>query len=299
MTLSSAAAICRPSHWLKNVFVILPLVFSFSFLDPVKIFQSAAAFLLFSLASSGIYIINDLRDIPYDRRHSVKKRRPLAAGSVSPREAVIIAGGLLLFSLLFSYLFSPAFFAAVSAYAVLNVFYSLYLKNIALLDLISVAFSLVLRVVAGILAISAEFSPWILGTTFFLGLVIISMKRLGELTAGGHEVEHRPVLAFYSSAFLNEIILVSITVSLSLFLLYAFLKVKSNTFLLLVLPATFGLFRLKWLLSENKLTSDNPVDIIYRDRPLQIVIAVFAVLLLIMLTLPFTSFSHLFLPFAE
>ena len=289
----------RPKHWVKNLFVILPVVFSFSFLDPVKVGQSLAAFALFSLAASGVYAVNDIMDAEDDRRHPQKRKtRPIASGAVSKSAAAILA--IFLFGIAFfgGYKLSPVFFWVLVVYVFHNFLYTLWLKQIALLDIISVAFGLVLRVIAGVFAIGVSLSPWILGTTFFLGLVIISIKRLREIAVAGTDGS-RSVLKFYTPAFLNEIIFMSMMVALSLFPLYSFLKVKSVTFLLTILPVTYGLFRFRWLTTEGRLTTDNPVDIIFRDRPLLFAVLAMGLMMTGIFALHATPYAYLTFPFAE
>ncbi len=289
----------RPRHWVKNLFVILPVVFSFSFLDPVKVGQSLAAFALFSLAASGVYAVNDFMDAEDDRRHPRKKNsRPIANGTVSKSTAAVLALALFAIAFFGGYRLAHAFFWVLAVYVFHNVLYTFLLKHLPLLDIISVAFGLVLRVVAGIFAIGVALSPWILGTTFFLGMVIVGSKRLRERVIVD-EAERRPVLQFYTPAFLNEIVFFSMMVSLSLFLLYAFLKVRSVTFLLTILPATYGMLRFRWLTLGAHLATDNPTDILFEDQPLQLAIAVFGLIVIGVFFLKFTPYAYLTVPFAE
>jgi 4-hydroxybenzoate polyprenyltransferase len=267
----------RPRQWIKNVFVIAPVVFSYSFLYGEKIIAAFTAFLLFSLAASCIYIVNDIIDISYDQHSRLKSKRPLARRAVSTKSAWVIAIVLGLGTLTVSFFFSHLFLLAVSAYIVLNLSYTFFLKHLVLLDLLAVALSLVLRVLAGIAAIRVMPSPWILIVTFFIGLFIISTKRLLELDLAAKE-ERRRVLGDYSREFLKHIMLGALIITLTSYVLYAILVVQSTIFLLTILPVSYGLLRFLWIAEEKQTATDDLSGILLHDPPLLSSVIIFALI---------------------
>lgn len=275
----SIIALLRPYQWIKNLFVIAPVVFSHSLGDPVKIKQSVIAFALFSLAASGVYAINDVLDAPADRAHPAKRARPVARGAISPALAtcagILVGGG----ALAASFFFSRRFFAVLLAYIALNLAYTLWAKRVPIIDLFSVALGLVLRVVAGVLAIGVFLSPWILGVTFWIALFIISAKRLMEWDTVPPE-NRRRVLGFYTRAFLEQVNATALIITVVLFMLYAFLEVRQHIFLISILPVAYGLLRFLMLAGERT-TTDDPTRLLYRDRPLQFAICIFAAIALL------------------
>lgn len=277
----------RPKQWLKNIFVIAPVVFSFSFLEFEKVVLSLFAFLIFCAASSAVYVLNDIVDAPSDRLHPVKRKRPIARETISARAAGVFGAALAIFSLGFGYLISFGLFAAISAYLLLNVFYSFWLKRMFLLDMFSVASGFVLRIVAGVAAIGAHLSPWSLSATFFLALFIVAIKRLQEIKIAS-------VASFYTPEFLRSIIFVSLILTVTIFIFYAVLDIKSILFLITVLPVLYGMFRFLWLAEARGTLSNNPTDIIFQDLPMQYAIAIFVILVTAIFTMRFTSYAAIF-----
>jgi 4-hydroxybenzoate polyprenyltransferase len=279
----------RPHQWVKNLFVIAPVIFSYSFLDFVAVQKSLLAFALFSLLASSVYVFNDIIDLPRDRQNIFKKKRPLTRGLVPVRGAYVLGvllGGI---ALLGGYLLSPLFFLTVLAYAIVNAFYTLLLKHMVILDMFSIAISLVLRVLAGIAAIGVIVSPWILVVTFFIGLFIISIKRILE-----HDLVEksgqRSVVRIYDRGFLRHSAASSLIITLVFYVLYVIFEVRSLIFLVTILPVAYGLLRFLWLAESNDMMVDNPSDIILCDRPLQTAIAIFSVLVVVLFSLPFSTF---------
>jgi 4-hydroxybenzoate polyprenyltransferase len=182
----------RPKQWIKNAFVLAPLVFAREFTDPASIANALAAFVLFCVASSASYILNDIRDIERDRLYPAKRQsRPLAAGTVSVRPAVVLLGACYCV-LVAGWLWSPPTMLAIFAYVALNVAYTYVLKHQPVLDLFSIAVGFVLRVYAGAQALSVPLSSWMAITTLCLALYLAAIKRRQEL--GSHGVESREVL---------------------------------------------------------------------------------------------------------
>lgn len=291
MQFSPIIELMRPKQWIKNLFVLAPLVFSHSFLDPAKISYSIAAFILFSFASSSVYIFNDIFDLEKDRLHPLKKNRPIARGAVQVKEAILLGIFLSGITLFFSAIFSFQFLSVILCYVVLNLLYSRWLKRIVIIDLFSVALGFVLRIIAGGIAIAVALSPWIIGAAFFIALFIISSKRFQEINVilsyseamekGESFDDARPVLGLYNKDFLRQIIFASLVLTIVVYVLYAFLEVKNHIFIVTILPVIYGLFRFLWITEYGETRSDNPTDILFKDTPLGIAVFIFIILVVL------------------
>ena len=274
---------------------------------------SIIAFILFSFASSCVYIFNDIFDLGKDRLHPLKKNRPIARGAIQVKEALLAGIFLGAITLFFSAFFSLQFFAVILFYVVLNFLYARWLKHIVIIDLFSVALGFVLRIIAGGIAIAVALSPWIIGAAFSIALFIISSKRFQELNVillfrGITERDHnsdeaspvsarnfgearsvsavgygdaRPVLGLYNKEFLRQIIFASLILTIVVYVLYAFLEVKNPIFIVTILPVIYGLFRFLWLTEYGEIQSDNPTDILFKDTPLGVAVFIFIILVIL------------------
>jgi 4-hydroxybenzoate polyprenyltransferase len=172
----------RPHHWVKNLLVFAPVIFHHSFSDALPWLQSGLAFLLFCLVCSGVYVLNDLLDMPSDRRHPVKFRRPFAAGTLRVRTGLITSAGLLLVAGVLAVALLPLEFAGVLAtYVGLNVLYTTWLKRKVMIDILVLASFYSLRMVAGGAATGIVLSEWLIAMSMFLFLSLAFLKRHGEL----------------------------------------------------------------------------------------------------------------------
>ena len=254
----------RPKQWVKNGFVLAPLVFAKAFHDMGAVTHAFAAFGLFCVASSATYILNDLRDIERDRSHPVKSwSRPLAAGTVKPATAIALLG--VLYAVLVAGVFwSPRTMAVIGAYLVLNYAYSFWLKHQPVLDIFSVASGFVLRIYAGAVAIAVPLSNWMAITTLCLALYLAAIKRRQELATAGSG--SREVLQRYSVALVDryaEISAVGALIFYSLFVMSA-----NNERLGFTIPLViFGLFRY-WYVVEALEGGESPTDVAVTDKPL-------------------------------
>jgi len=271
----------RPGQWTKNLVVFAGLLFSKHLFDTQMMLTAGLAFLVFCALSGSVYLVNDLIDIEADRRHPRKRNRPLASGKVSPASAVAAA---VLFSgvgIALSFLVLGVSFGAVSlAYLLLNLGYSLRLKQLVLLDVMSIAVGFVLRAIGGVEALksldpSVILSPWLLVCTLFLSLLLALGKRRHELSllevnAG----DHRRSLHDYSTALLDQLISV---VTASTAIAYAIYTIWPGTIekfetrnLLYTVPfVVYGLFRYLYLLWRKE-EGGNPSELILTDLPLAI-----------------------------
>ncbi|MDE3000924.1 MAG: decaprenyl-phosphate phosphoribosyltransferase [Gemmatimonadota bacterium] len=211
----------RPNQWIKSVFVLAPLVFSAHLLDGRYLLRSGAAFVLFCLMSSAVYLLNDIRDVESDRRHPEKRNRPIASGLLSPGAASAAAIVITLLALPPAFLLSTSFGWVLLAYGLMNVAYSLYLKHVVILDVMIVASGYLLRAIAGALVIVVEISSWLILCTVLLALFMGFVKRRQELIllesgAGGH----RRILDEYTPRFLDQMIAVVTAGALVSYALY-------------------------------------------------------------------------------
>lgn len=261
----------RPKQWVKNTFVLAPLVFVRAYLDVDAVGNALIAFALFCVASSASYIVNDLRDIERDRRHPTKRlSRPLAAGIVSPQAAFVLLG--LLYGVLALGLFvQPYTVLVIVGYLALNLLYTYVLKDQPVLDLFAIAVGFVLRVYAGAVALSVPLSSWMAITTLCLALYLAAIKRRQELSNRGTEA--REVLAQYSVSLIDRYAEMSATGAL---VFYSLFVISSNQKLVVTIPLViFGLFRY-WYVIEQHNEGESPTDLVMTDIPLAATVAVWA-----------------------
>jgi decaprenyl-phosphate phosphoribosyltransferase len=207
VSLASAILITlRPRQWVKNLFVLAPLVFSKHLFDLAFALKAGVAAVAFCCLSGAVYAFNDVRDVAQDRQHPVKCRRPVAAGQLGESTALAVGAVLGLFALVVCGLVSVHLLAAASAYGALNLAYTLHLKRIAFVDVLVIASGFLLRVVAGALAIGVPVSPWLLACTALLASLLGFGKRAHELTqTSAADAPHatRASLAGYSAGALR------------------------------------------------------------------------------------------------
>lgn len=268
----------RPHQWTKNLAVFPPLLFSFSLFEIELVVATILAFVAFSLASSSVYIINDIIDAERDRNHPIKSSRPIASGMVGNRSAMIFTAVTFVMGLGIAYSVSVWLVGAISAYWVINLVYSLGLKQVVILDVMSIASGFVLRVLGGTAAVSALPSDWLLTVTFFLALFIALGKRRKELfVAGPLAAESRPVLQAYDVNLLDQFIPVMAGLVIIAYTLFTISEYSTSQFgssdLIYTVPfVVYGLFRYLLLIHRDSDAIDDPAILLLRDRPLQICI---------------------------
>ena len=278
----------RPAHWAKNVFVLAPVVFAQELTNSEAVKSALLAFVAFCVASSAVYVFNDIRDREEDRRHPLKRNRPLAAGTVSVSQAWVLAVLLVMGALMLSLYLGPEFFAVLLTYLVLNQLYSAGLKHVVILDVMIISLGFVLRVLAGGAATGVKISAWIVLCTFFVALFLAFSKRRHELVLLEHEApEQRPVLSHYSPAFLDQMINVVTASTVVSYAMYAIAPETTEKFhtqyLIYTIPMVlFGIFRYLYLIYQ-KPSRRNPTEAILRDPAFLINILIWglAVLLIV------------------
>jgi len=257
----------RPKQWIKNTFVIAPLIFSGTFTEWVSIQQALTAFVLFCLASSATYVLNDYQDIENDRKHPIKsKKRPLASGEVTKFQAKILMV-LLYGSVVGAYWFHPQIIAVITAYLLLNVAYTFYLKHQPVLDIFTIAAGFVLRVYAGSVALVVPLSSWMFITTLSLALYLASIKRRQELSKSDKDA--RSVLQHYSVSLVDKYAEMSATCAILFYSLFVMSDAPSMVY---TIPfVLFGLYRY-WFIVESKEEGESPTDALFLDIQLQVTI---------------------------
>jgi decaprenyl-phosphate phosphoribosyltransferase len=258
----------RVKQWVKNGFVLAPLLFTGQFTDRASVVSALIALVLFCLASSATYIINDLKDIDRDRLHPKKSlSRPLAAGRITTQWAFFILA-IIYACLAIGYFVEPAVVLVILGYIALNILYTFKLKHQPVLDIFTISLGFVLRVFAGAVALDAPVSGWMFITTLCLALYLAAVKRGQELTL--HGAEGREVLSKYRKSLVDRYAEMSATCAL---VFYSMFVMASRPELMISVPfVLFGLFRY-WYVVEMLDGGESPTDALLTDLPLIITIA--------------------------
>ena len=266
----------RVNHYIKNLLVFAPLLFTSGLSDLSKLVLSFKAFIIFSLIASVVYIINDLFDIKFDKKHPQKRKlKPLASGKISISLAYFSIAILSIISI-FILLNNKNLINVFLIYIIMNVFYSFFLKSIPILDIFILSFNYILRVYAGSVIIDVPLSNW-MAITIFAGAIFISaLKRRQEIIMYG--TNSRPVLKKYSINYLNKIADYSAILSIVFYCLYV---ISVNEKLVITIPLVlFGILRYNYL-SESKNFSDSPIDEIIKDKQNLISVIIWLILILL------------------
>ncbi len=271
----------RPAQWTKNALLFAGLIFGGKLLQPDAVITAAEAFAVFCGLSGVVYIVNDLRDIDTDRRHPIKSRRPIASGAVSRAAAQGTAAILAFVALGAAFALHTGFGLIAATYLGLLVTYSLFLKHIVILDVLTIAAGFVMRAAAGAVVLDVEISDWLLVVTLLGALFLALGKRRGEMaTLAGGGTDHRPILAHYSTDLLDQMITI---VAASTLLAYAFYTINPETvarfntdLLVFTLPfPLYGLFRYLYLIHLRE-GGANPSETLLTDRPILACVAIWA-----------------------
>jgi decaprenyl-phosphate phosphoribosyltransferase len=262
---------CRPRQWVKNLFVAAPLVFAKRLTDPRPSLRALAAVGIFCLVSSAVYLWNDLIDVEKDRAHPHKQKRPIADGRLSTGNARIASATMATTALALSWLVDWRFAICVLAYLVNNVAYSLRVKHIVYLDVLSIATGFLLRVAAGAFAVGVEASAYLFLCTGLLATYLGFGKRAHELAQAGERAgETRAVLRAYRPAVLRVALFVTAVATFVAYVLYTraehTVRFFGTTRMLWTAPfAAFALLRFYALVQMPK--DESPTDLILKDPP--------------------------------
>lgn len=260
----------RPRQWIKNLFLFAALIFSRHLDELPYIMAAVYAFLCFCITSSSVYIFNDMLDLEKDRKHPRKRKRPLAAGVISNREAQLLLACMLPVALVLSFNLNFSFGLIVVIYLINNLLYTLYVKHLVILDVMSIALGFILRVAGGALAIWVNISPWLLLCTFLLALFLGFSKRRSELIVlEGDAQSHRMILEHYSLDFIDNMLSIVTASTLISYSMYTFFASEDKFSMITILFVLYGIFRYQYLIYNKKL-GESPEEIVLTDRPLLI-----------------------------
>jgi len=268
----------RPRQWVKNAFVLAPLVFGRRLTDPAAVADGLLAMAAFCLLAGASYIVNDWIDAPRDRLHPQKRRRPIASGALPVPTALAGAAAAALLALGISFRLGAEFLLVAGAYAGLTLLYSMFLKTVVIVDVMAIAAGFVLRVLGGAVAIGVEVSHWLLICAFVLALFLGFAKRRQELLqANDGAPAQRQVLGEYSVGLLEQIKLVLMGTAVVCYMFYAVApetvaRFGTDKLLYGTVFVFYGLMRYLLLLGRPG-AGENPGDVVFRDRPLTVAVA--------------------------
>ncbi len=270
----------RPKQWTKNVFVWAALVFDQKLFDPRYFARTLVTFILFCLISSAVYVINDLVDMEKDRLHPSKCKRPRASGALSPRVAMVGAALLILVTLPAAMWLDNLLPAVLYGYLALMIAYSFWLKNMVIVDVLTLAAGFVLRVAAGVVVVDADrFSPWIYVCMTLLALFLALGKRRQEIVLMKENAgSTRAILEEYNLRFVDEMLALVSSTTVMGYSLYTFSapNLPPNHIMMLSIPfVVYGIFRYLYLI-HVKGETDPPDAVLLKDHPLQLDVVLFA-----------------------
>lgn len=284
-TLKNYTRLLRPYQWIKNLLLFSPLFFSGNLMDP-SVGITSLGVIVFSLLSGLGYILNDWVDRKNDCFHPDKQTRPFCSNAITGRNALLLAGTIvsIIFLMLFVFPFPKEFMFYMAAYFILTISYTLYLKQIAILEIFAVAFGFVLRVLAGGAVCNVAISSWLFLTVFFIAMMISVAKRLNELKKLGKDtaILHRKSQIGYSFNYLNSMLWSCGSVTLVVYGLYA---VEHGSLIIYsILPATYGIFRFIYLTDLGK--GSDPIKTLFSDMQLFLTTLIFLLFLAMVIYQP-------------
>ncbi len=275
----------RPKQWTKNLLLFAGLIFSYNILQAQLVFYTVIAFIAFCLLSGCMYIINDLVDLEDDRRHPYKKYRPLAAGRVEIRAAMVSLIILLVITFTLAWLVNLNFFIISMVFFALLLSYSLWFKHVVILDVLVIAFGFLLRALAGAIAIRVDISAWFLLCTLLLALFLALIKRRQEsVNSADDGAEQRKVLEHYPVQYLDQLISIVTAAAILGYSLYTFTASQTDYFMLTIPFVIYGIFRYLYLL-HHKNMGENPEDVLLKDKPTLVNIIAWVLLSILILSL--------------
>lgn len=282
----------RPHQWTKNVIIFAGLVFDGQLTNMNSLIRVVIGFVLLCFVASTIYIINDLVDIEADRQHPRKKNRPLPSGQLPKKVAVAAAFVIPIAALVGAFVLNPEFSVVLIIYFVTHILYSFWLKNVVIIDILTITAGFVLRVAAGVVIVDvANFSPWLYACTGLLALFLAIGKRRQELVMlaeNAHNV--RVTYKDYNLALLDEMLRFVISGTFIAYLLYTVqaetIRVANTNLALITVPfVLYALFRYMFLIQVRN-EGSAPDEVLLRDRPLLISILLWGLTFLVILYLP-------------
>ena len=278
----------RPKHWIKNLFIFLPLIFAGKLILFPASLKTAITFCLFSLGASTAYLINDIIDLKIDRFHPTKRLRPIACGKVTLKQASIAVIVLGILSISLSFILDVGLGYILIIYLALNFIYSKYLKDKVIIDVFCIAIFFLLRILSGSIAAGVNPSYWIIIITVLLALFLGFNKRRQELKLFGHNAaRYRHVLNKYNIRFIDRIITVITLLLLTTYALYTVSLRTTAVFgtknLIYTIPFVYyGIFRYLYLIHKIKNDGD-PTRVLLSDRKLQLNITLWIIVCILVI----------------
>lgn len=286
------ARLFRPHQWVKNCFVLAPLLFSGKALDGASQLSSLLAFLVFCGLASSVYIFNDAVDRESDRAHPIKRKRPIASGEVGVGPALVVGALLLAASITASFLVSPALGGIAVSYLALNVLYSVRLKHVVIIDVFAISAFFVLRLLAGAAAVSVRPSVWLILCGGLLSLYLGFAKRRHELVllGNGSAADHRAVLTQYSTPFLDQLSVVLLSVTIVSYIMYTLesetaQSVGGESLSYSTVFVLYGVLRYLYLVHRRE--DGNPAETLLTDKGLMAAVILWVVYCGLVLYRPF------------
>src|SRR5215204_7129643 len=266
---SSYLRLVRPKQWTKNGFVLAGVVFAEKAFSTTAVAHALLAFVVFCALSGAVYAANDVLDVDEDRKHPLKRRRPVASGEISPLAALAFATVLGAAGLALGFFVSPGVGFAGLAYLALQVVYTTTLKYTAILDVMSISAGFVIRALAGVAAVGSPISPWLIVCTGLLTLFLGFSKRRHELAVLGNIASaHRKNLREYSVELLDEMMSIMVSATIIAYTMYTFFAHEDRWMMASIPFVIYGVFR--YMLLVHRDGGGNPDTLLLRDRPLQI-----------------------------
>jgi 4-hydroxybenzoate polyprenyltransferase len=263
----------RPRQWPKNLLVFAGLIFAAEYDEPAKWGAAVAAFAAYCAGSSAAYLLNDVLDAQEDRRHPLKRSRPVASGALPARRALVIAAMLATAALVVMASFGWPSLLYMAGFLALQAAYSLLLKRLVLIDVMTIAALFVIRAAAGAEAVDVRISPWLIVCTALLALFLALAKRRGELAST--DGAGRAVLDGYSFALVDQLVSIVAACTIVAYSLYTF-EAREGSAMMATIPfVVFGLFRYLMLMHREDL-GEEPENVLLTDVPILATVALWA-----------------------
>lgn len=283
--LKNILKLMRIKHYLKNGLIFLPLIFNSQLFEIKPLLMTFYGFISFCLISSAVYVINDIKDVEKDRMHKIKKNRPIASGAISIKEAILLFIVLTISSLCINIFIIKEFSSIllISLYLILNIMYSLGLKNIPIIDVVILVSGFVIRVIYGASITSIEISKWlyltVMSGSFFMGFG----KRRKEIIKQGND--SRAVLKYYTKDYLDKFMYACLVLTLMFYSLWSVdtsTTAKFGENMIYTIPLVMIIF-MKYCLDIEGNSYGDPVDVITSDKILMCMVGILAISMYILI----------------
>ena len=290
--LGSTIKLLRPKHWLKNLLVLVSIVFAGRLFEPGLLAKAMVGALAFSFASSAVYVLNDIRDAEADRRHEIKCHRPIASGEISAAAGVGIMAACLMLAFLLNFAATglrPGPLLLLCAYLAVNIGYSLGLKNIPFVDIMLLVSGFVIRVYYGAAVIDNYVSSWVSLSVMALSFYMSLGKRRNELIKAGPEGATRQVLRYYSFEFLDKFMYLCLTIAIMFYALWSVdgeVVARFHTDKIVWTVPIVIMLMMKYSADIESDSHGDPVDVITHDKMLLVLMIIYAIVMLLLIYLP-------------